>query len=536
MVLAAGLGTRMRPLTDNLPQGPRAGGGRALLDRVLDKLVEAGVRRAVVNVHHFADQVEDHLRARTDLDIAISDERAGLLDSGGGIQHARALLGEDPVFVANIDSLWLEGATPALEGLKRAWRPELMDLLLLVVRRGHGIGFEGPQGFLMDEAGRLTHSASPDVVTPFANVGFGILKPQVLDGPARRRFLDHSGLASASGRGPALRCADGRLLDARGRPRRTRRGRGEAGGDPPSSSGRDRAGSTFPAHRPFAQDLARGLHEALSPLGPEALSQATVLTPTPPRRPRALADAFVGAADGRAVLPPQMRPLGDLEEGEPPFEPGDLALDLPAAIEPLRRRFELTRMVSEYAHLLPGRELTASSALEMADALGGFLDSLQIEEVEGRAKSWRGLVEADLAEHWRVSRDFLETALVEWPKRLAALGVVDVSERRVRLLRRLADAWTDHPPQGVLVGGRVDRDGAGHCRPAQGHRRSAAGLRRAAGAGRNPRRQRLGRGRGAAPARGHEAAADKVRRQTRRRRDLAGLGRIPGPGVAGGGG
>jgi MurNAc alpha-1-phosphate uridylyltransferase len=188
MVLAAGLGTRMRPLTDAIPKALVPVAGRTLLDRVLDKLAEAGVTRAVVNVHHFADQVEAHLAARTDLDIAISDERAGLLDSGGGIQHARALLGEDPVFVANIDSLWLEGATPALEALKRAWDPAVMDLLLLLVARGNGIGFEGPQGFLMDGAGRLTHSASADVVTPFANVGFGILKPQILDGQPDAAF------------------------------------------------------------------------------------------------------------------------------------------------------------------------------------------------------------------------------------------------------------------------------------------------------------------------------------------------------------
>jgi MurNAc alpha-1-phosphate uridylyltransferase len=188
MVLAAGLGTRMRPLTDNLPKALIPVAGRTLLDRVLDKLVEAGVERAVVNVHHFADQVEAHLASRTDLEILISDERAGLLDSGGGIQHARALLGEDPIFLANIDSLWLEGATPALEALKRAWDPGAMDLLLLLVARGNGIGFEGPQGFLMDDAGRLTHSISPDVVTPFANVGFGILKPQVLDGQGGGAF------------------------------------------------------------------------------------------------------------------------------------------------------------------------------------------------------------------------------------------------------------------------------------------------------------------------------------------------------------
>jgi ATP-dependent helicase/nuclease subunit B len=206
---------------------------------------------------------------------------------------------------------------------------------------------------------------------------------------------------------------------------------------------------SIPAHRPFAEDLARGLYEALAPLGPEALSQATVLTPTR-RGARALADAFVVAAEGRAVLPPQMRPLGDLDEGEPPFEPGDLSLDLPTAIDPLKRRFELTRLVSDHRHLLRGREISASAALELGDALAGFFDSLQIEEIEAGDRLAE-LVEADLAEHWRLSRDFLEAALRAWPRRLAELGVVDVSERRVRLLRRLAEAWTHKPPQGVLV-------------------------------------------------------------------------------------
>ncbi|HEX2800876.1 MAG TPA: double-strand break repair protein AddB, partial [Phenylobacterium sp.] len=178
------------------------------------------------------------------------------------------------------------------------------------------------------------------------------------------------------------------------------------------------------------------------------MSQAIVLTPTR-RGARAMADAFVAAASGRAILPPQMRPLGDLDEGEPPFEPGDLALDLPAAIEPLTRRFELTRLVKAHEAQL-GRDLDAAASLELADALGGFLDSLQIEEVspdDGLAD----LVSADLAEHWQISRDFLEMALRAWPQRLAELGVVDISARRVALLRRLAERWDAHPPRGVLV-------------------------------------------------------------------------------------
>lgn len=182
MVLAAGLGTRMQPLTDATPKALVTVAGKALIDHVLDRLQAAGVERAVVNVHHYADQVQAHLEGRRDLEILISDERVGLLDSGGGIKHAAALLGRNPIFVANIDSLWIEAKRPALETLKAAWDPARMDMLLLLVPRGQGIGFEGPQGFFRDDAGRLTHAIAPNPPTPFANVGFAILNPATLDG------------------------------------------------------------------------------------------------------------------------------------------------------------------------------------------------------------------------------------------------------------------------------------------------------------------------------------------------------------------
>lgn len=181
MVLAAGLGTRMRPLTETRPKALVEVAGRTLIDRVLDRLAEAGVRRAVVNVHHFADMMEAHLARRTDLEIVIADEREALLDSGGGIRNALPLLGREPVFVANIDSLWTGGTVPPLEHMKSAWDPARMDMLLLLTPRGQGIGFEGPRGFLMDAEGRLTHSADDARPAPFANVGFQILKPEVLD-------------------------------------------------------------------------------------------------------------------------------------------------------------------------------------------------------------------------------------------------------------------------------------------------------------------------------------------------------------------
>ena len=188
MVMAAGLGTRMRPLTDDRPKALVEVGGKALIDHVLDRLALAGVETVVVNVHHFADQMEAHLAGREHPRVLISDERSGLLDSGGGIRKARPLLGDDPIWVANIDSLWIEGDRPALDARVELWDPAIMDLCLLLVPRGQGIGFEGPQGFFRDAQGRLTHSAEPEPPTPFANVGFQILKPQLLDDEAAEAF------------------------------------------------------------------------------------------------------------------------------------------------------------------------------------------------------------------------------------------------------------------------------------------------------------------------------------------------------------
>ena len=191
MVLAAGLGTRMRPLTDTMPKALVPVAGKPLIDHVLDRLKDAGVERAVVNVHHFADQMEAHLANRRDLDVLISDERAELLDSGGGIRHAADKLGGDPIFLANIDSLWLNRGRPPLELLKATWNADAMDLLLLLVERGNGIGFEGPLGFFMDPAGPLTHSGDPGVVTPYVNIGFGIMNPKVLDAERDAAFPIH---------------------------------------------------------------------------------------------------------------------------------------------------------------------------------------------------------------------------------------------------------------------------------------------------------------------------------------------------------
>ncbi|MDR3509001.1 MAG: nucleotidyltransferase family protein, partial [Caulobacteraceae bacterium] len=160
MVLAAGLGTRMRPLTDTRPKALIEVGGKALIDHILDRLIEAGVEVAVVNVHAFADQMIAHLEARAGADprlaIHVSDERDALLETGGGVKKARALLGEAPIWVANADYVWIEGETPALPALAKGWDPARMDAYVLVVEKERTQGFDTPGDFFRDETGALT--------------------------------------------------------------------------------------------------------------------------------------------------------------------------------------------------------------------------------------------------------------------------------------------------------------------------------------------------------------------------------------------
>jgi MurNAc alpha-1-phosphate uridylyltransferase len=181
IVLAAGLGTRMRPLTDDRPKALVEVGGRALIDHMLDRLAQAGVRRVVVNVHAFADRLEAHLGGRTDLDIVISDERDALLETGGGLKRAAALLDGETILVANIDSVWREGPTPALETLIGAWDPARMDDLLLLAPLERTIGFDGPGDFFRDADGRLQHRGEA-AAAPLAYVGVQMMATAIIAG------------------------------------------------------------------------------------------------------------------------------------------------------------------------------------------------------------------------------------------------------------------------------------------------------------------------------------------------------------------
>ncbi len=181
MVLAAGLGQRMRPITLTLPKPLVRIGGRAMLDHALDRLAEAGIPRAVVNVHHLADQIEAHLKDRAAPAITISDERDALLETGGGCKRALPLLGGEPFLVLNSDSLWTEDGRSNVARLVEAWDPGAMDILLLVAEVAGSLGYDGAGDFEMDAAGRLTRRA-PGGRAPFVYAGVAILKPDLFAG------------------------------------------------------------------------------------------------------------------------------------------------------------------------------------------------------------------------------------------------------------------------------------------------------------------------------------------------------------------
>lgn len=180
MVLAAGLGTRMHPLTKTTAKPLIKVAGRSLIDRALDELVAAGVRRAVVNVHWFADAVETHVKARNDIEVLISDERERPLETGGGLAKARPLLGDDPVFVVNTDAFWSPASPAPLLEMADAFDPATMDGLLLLADTARCLGFPGAGDFFLSEDKTLTRRGEASSA-PWAYAGLRIIKPPSFD-------------------------------------------------------------------------------------------------------------------------------------------------------------------------------------------------------------------------------------------------------------------------------------------------------------------------------------------------------------------
>jgi len=187
MIMAAGLGTRMRPLTDDRPKPLVMVAGKALIDHDLDRLVAAGVKRVVVNLHYKAEMLKAHLAKRRDIKIAWSDETGELLGTGGGIVRALPLFDGKPFFILNSDSIWVEGVSSALGRMMEFWDDTRMDGLLLMASMVTAMGYEGRGDFVLDAEG---HVARPDedAVTPFAYPGVQIVHPRLFTDAPKGAF------------------------------------------------------------------------------------------------------------------------------------------------------------------------------------------------------------------------------------------------------------------------------------------------------------------------------------------------------------
>jgi MurNAc alpha-1-phosphate uridylyltransferase len=187
MILAAGRGTRMRPLTAMTPKPLIEVCGKALIDHVFDRLEAAGIDRYVVNVSYLADLIEVHVRRRAGERVAVSDERGALLETGGGIVKARPLLGEAPFLVLNADTFWIEGASRNIPRLLRAFDPARMDGLLLLASTVGAVGYEGNGDFELGADGTLARRRER-TVAPFVYAGVAMFSPAAFDGVPEGRF------------------------------------------------------------------------------------------------------------------------------------------------------------------------------------------------------------------------------------------------------------------------------------------------------------------------------------------------------------
>lgn len=187
MVLAAGLGLRMMPLTVNTPKPLIEVAGKPLIDYAFDRLRAAEVRLAVVNVHYLPEQIERWAIRQPPPPIAISDERRELLDTGGAIARALPKLGSEPFFVINSDSLWLDGPTPALARLERAWDGKRMDSLLLLAPKAAAVGYTGPGDFDADADGRLARRPT-DGSAPYVYAGCFLVAPELFADAPQGKF------------------------------------------------------------------------------------------------------------------------------------------------------------------------------------------------------------------------------------------------------------------------------------------------------------------------------------------------------------
>ncbi|PKP98055.1 MAG: mannose-1-phosphate guanylyltransferase [Alphaproteobacteria bacterium HGW-Alphaproteobacteria-15] len=231
MVMAAGLGKRMRPLTATRPKPLVEVAGKPLIDHVFDRLRSAGVKRAVVNAHYLADALEAHVTNRVkDIEVTVSDERKQLMETGGGLVQARAMLGDRPFLCVNSDNLWVDGPIDAIRQLAAAWDDDRMDALLLMVPLARAHCHRGQGDFHLDAFGKIVGRRKPGRLAPFVFTGVQILSPRIIrdwpEGPFStnlfwQRAIDadraygvvHQGLWFDVGSPPAIAATQAVLAD-----------------------------------------------------------------------------------------------------------------------------------------------------------------------------------------------------------------------------------------------------------------------------------------------------------------------------------
>ncbi len=467
-VLAAGLGTRMRPYNGHLPKPLVSVSGKSLIDYGLDRLAEAGIEQAVVNVHHLADALEQHLAKRQRPRIIISDERAELLGTGGGIAKALPKLGDAPFFLINSDTFWLDGVKPNFARLAEAYDAETMDALLLLAPTTGSIGYEGRGDYAMLPDGRLRRRGEQEVV-PYIYAGAAILAPALVCRRARRCILADPSVRSGRRQRPAVWTAARRRVDARWHAASGRRGgscarRDELKSDKPCSNSCEPEMAprvfTIPASAPFLPTLIEALTDGklgLPPLrDPLALASATLYLPT--RRACRLArDTFLDVLKDDAALLPRIVAIGDIDEDEIAFAEaatGELAADalaLPQALHGLERRLLLTRLIINWAnspamHGQSGAPLVAqtpAAACALADDLARLIDDMTT-----RGVAWKrldDLVPENFDQYWQQTLRFLEIAREAWPAMLRERDCIEAAERRDLLIKAEARVLPARP-------------------------------------------------------------------------------------------
>lgn len=188
MIMAAGLGQRMRPLTDNRPKPLVEVAGKAMIDHCFDKLAEAGIGKAVVNVHYLADMMEAHLAGSSyPIQVKVSDERQELLETGGGLVQAEHLIEEENFFCINSDNLWTDGSTNSLHRLAQAWDEQRMDALLLLVPREVAHNYKGSGDFHLDDERRISRKR-PGRQAPLIFSGIQLISKRLLRDPPEGPF------------------------------------------------------------------------------------------------------------------------------------------------------------------------------------------------------------------------------------------------------------------------------------------------------------------------------------------------------------